>query len=643
LEQSLISLIEQGKRNFAINLASVDYLYSDSINKFINLNHKVLNVYGRLALLAPNASLTQILQRAGIQNFLKIYKNEEELKKSSEDIIQQTSTFSVKDIQSFKPAEQKPVSEYEDFRAEIGRAIKAEPPEEKIVEDFAAPPEAVYTPPPQPRMRPQPPQVEDEPLIFEPPQPAVQPTAKFTPEFREPPPQPFRGFTEPPLPPPPRPLFDQFPKAPFPSFDEDLPPLPVKEPPRYAPMPEVSIQPPPPPSRYSPIPEASVQPPPPSRYAPIPEVSVQPPPPPSAQKEIRPLKRPQERDRFIEEEYEVKKKKFPKAAVLIPLLLIIIGGGGYYLYNSYLKQVITPPPSTEIQKPVVTEPPQVQVEEKTEEIVKEETPVVTKEPAVPEKTVIEKPKPGKKVAVTPIKKRPAPTPVKPVQTIVQPKPAEPEAKPEVKEPTPAAVETEPAPKPVVNNKLTISSYPLDATVSLNGKEAGQTPYTFDNPGMGYLEISVEKDGYIAKKMGVQYSGGEVKKHFVLAKAPTPPKPAPTPSVTRPSEPNQITAVKPAPTPETQKPEPETSEDAFEPTPTAPVSSGDTGPATIFISSLPPMADVYMDGKLIGKTNIAELKIAAGTHTMKFVKADKMLEKQMTFTAGKNPSQLIRLK
>jgi hypothetical protein len=56
-----------------------------------------------------------------------------------------------------------------------------------------------------------------------------------------------------------------------------------------------------------------------------------------------------------------------------------------------------------------------------------------------------------------------------------------------------------------------------------------------------------------------------------------------------------------------------------------------------------MADVFMDGVKIGKTNIAELKVKVGTHEMKFSKEGKELVKTMTFTEGKNPSQLIRLK
>ncbi|MFW6209856.1 MAG: PEGA domain-containing protein, partial [Spirochaetota bacterium] len=66
------------------------------------------------------------------------------------------------------------------------------------------------------------------------------------------------------------------------------------------------------------------------------------------------------------------------------------------------------------------------------------------------------------------------------------------------------------------------------------------------------------------------------------------------------------------------------------------------PGSIFIASIPPVADVYMDGKMIGKTNIAELKVVSGKHTMKFVKGAKEVTREMTFQPGKNPSQMIRI-
>jgi hypothetical protein len=140
-------------------------------------------------------------------------------------------------------------------------------------------------------------------------------------------------------------------------------------------------------------------------------------------------------------------------------------------------------------------------------------------------------------------------------------------------------------------------------------------------------------------MDFEFTGGIVKKHFVLIKkrASVTPKPKPKPE----PKPIPTPVVKPTPTPEptpTPTVEPEPEKPVEKPTVTA-----GGAPGTIFISSLPPMADVYMDGKKIGKTNIDKLKIKSGTHTMKFVKGSKEVTKQMTFTAGENPSQLVRLK
>ena len=122
-------------------------------------------------------------------------------------------------------------------------------------------------------------------------------------------------------------------------------------------------------------------------------------------------------------------------------------------------------------------------------------------------------------------------------------------------------------------------------------------------------------------------------------------PAPSSSVvdlTEPAEPAPkavASAPAPAPAPKVSLPPPEPAAPALEP---APSSSG-AETASIFLSSIPPVADVYMDGKLIGKTNIVPINLLSGTHTMRFVKGDKELTKQMTFQPGKNASQFIMLK
>ena len=50
----------------------------------------------------------------------------------------------------------------------------------------------------------------------------------------------------------------------------------------------------------------------------------------------------------------------------------------------------------------------------------------------------------------------------------------------------------------------------------------------------------------------------------------------------------------------------------------------------------------MDGQLIGKTNVEELKVRSGTHNMRFVKGGKEVSKSMTFQPGKNASQMVRI-
>ncbi len=594
LEQKVSSLIERGKRNFAINLAKVDYLYSDSINKFINLNHKVLNVYGRLALLSPSGQVQQILQRAGIQNFLKIYGSFEELKRASDEIISQTSSINVQDVQQYtQQPEKPPVSEFEDFRSEIGKAIEATPHEEESVDNLAQT-DSAFVPQEQ----------TFGPVVEEIQTPDFSSTAPpfndvpFSPNFSPaaPPPQ---DFAQPSMPPPP-PLsadFDYSQMPSIPSFDTPPSSQPQFATPEY---PGVTQSP------GAPAEFEQAQPP-----------AAPPPPPPLPGKPPRPQERPfdtlSEEDRFDDEEFE--KKKFPIAAVLIPLILLMVISGGVYLFLfGPFKSTLGQKPVT-VEKEVSQEIPQIAVKEEPEE--EAIIPETVEEPEIT-------PEPVKKIAKTPVKKK------------VTPKP-----RPKPKKTTPKKTVT----KPAVTSKIVITSIPPSATVSANGKTLGKTPYTWSNPSVyGMVSISVDKSGYKTKKMNVEFTGGTVNKHFELERKPveTKPKPKPKPVVTPTPKPTTTakptTTVSTTPTPKpvtTLRPKPIT-------TPTPSATSGGT-PASIFISSLPPMADVYMDGKKIGKTNIAELKISTGKHTMRFVKGAKELTKTMTFTSGKNPSQLIRLK
>lgn len=66
-------------------------------------------------------------------------------------------------------------------------------------------------------------------------------------------------------------------------------------------------------------------------------------------------------------------------------------------------------------------------------------------------------------------------------------------------------------------------------------------------------------------------------------------------------------------------------------------------AQIFIASLPPVADVYMDGEYVGKTNITKMNVKPGAHKMKFVKNAKAREVEMEFKDGLNRSKFVNIK
>ena len=572
IEQKIDSMIGEGKRNFAINLESVDYLYSDSINKFINLNHRILNVYGRLALLSPGTQVSQILKRAGVQNFLKIYPSSEDLRQASDEIIQQTTALNINEIKKMQPEPQDSMSEFEDFRSEIGKAIDPTTPNHMGVSPETTQP---YSPTfdalPTPNFSSPTP-----PPVFSPPTAAPGSPAQ-TPQFQD-----FGNVA----PPPPPPKFDQS-QFSIPNFETPPPSQPhFQQPP----------QPKAPQFQQPPMPEYKPE---------TPQVDFELD---SKQKKTKPARV----DRYddFEDEFDTTKKKFPIAMVVFPLLMIIILGLGigYFTMFNPFKSTSTQQADKITPKPQIPQIP---------DITESEAKVAAKDSLSSKESEKMEEKTPQKEVVKPT------TPVKRVRRTKKPK---------RRATTPARV-AEPARKsesPKAASKIIITSYPSNAKVSANNKTLGYTPYTWDEPSVyGIVTVTVEKDGYSPNKSNFEFAGGTVKKHIELTRkvVKITPRPTPTPKPT----PRPTPTPKPTPRP-TPRPAPK---------PAPVVSSAESG--TIFISSLPPMAEVFMDGQKIGKTNIAELKITAGSHRMKFVKGAKTLTKQMTFISGKNPSQLVRLK
>ncbi len=186
-----------------------------------------------------------------------------------------------------------------------------------------------------------------------------------------------------------------------------------------------------------------------------------------------------------------------------------------------------------------------------------------------------------------------------------------------------------------SNKIIVTSDPSGALISTNGKTLGRTPFTWHNPAVyGMMVFTLEKYGYIRLRQKVEFTGGTLRSDFVLTEVQaggreaTPvlqeqiPQPAPQNRVIEP-----VVAPPPVPvSPAQAKP---------------PIPRGPQG--VIFISSLPPNADVYLNGRWLGITNTTDLTISAGTHQVTLVKDGKQLVTTLTVAAGKNPSQVLRFR
>jgi len=511
LKQTMESMIAAGRRNISVDLSLLDYLYSDAINALVVMNKRMLDVFGRLSLLAPQPPVMEILKKGGIQNILKIFTDEAEIVQLSQQMTGQPMAAPAPAAQVPPP---QPQSEFDDLRSEIGSAFE-QGPDATAMPGMPAAATKQYAPQPaMPQQRPQfaPPARRPS---FAPPPPAAGGAPRYAPPPRgfEPQRPPARAFT----PPPPKPA-----PAPLAHGGETR--------------------------RMPPVPEAPVA------LRPHVEPVAEPQPEEDLEKIEASLERKMPAPGKHKPEIEAAEAA-PKKRSLVPMLvalvvLIVAGAGGYYSYITYFqKTTATPTPA-----PAPSETP---------------APAI---PQLPVETTNEAPAPAAS-AVAPVAEAPA---LKPV--VKTPEPIKVKKQPAVTVPVPKRIVTPVvvAPKPFVREPIPTK------------------PVVVERPRVEEPEpVETPKPAPV-----------------VAAPEPTQEAPAPTP------------APAPAPAP------------AAEP-------AAGSGEATIFIGTLPPLADVYMDGKYIGKSS-TELKVTPGTHTLRFVKADKEFSKQFTFQAGKNPGTFVKL-
>jgi hypothetical protein len=360
---------------------------------------------------------------------------------------------------------------------------------------------------------------------------------------------------------------------------------------------------------------------------------------------------------FAREEEDLGEPKKGSAipALITIIIVLLLGAGGYFAYITFIKggQKAAIAPSAVSQ-------PQEQIPE-----VSQPAASGAEQPAAPSAAVPPVAEPGASASAAASQKvqTPPSATAKAVEETVE-KPARKDKIKSLtkKEKAAAFASPEPARKPAREEssgtsagKITITSNPSGASVKVDDKVIGVTPYVWNKPGVyGEVMITLSKSGYKDGVKTIEFTGTNVSEWFKLEKeeAPVIAKPAPSaapkapepePSVAE--EPPAPPPPKPAPAPRAVAPAPAPEEPAEAPAPApAPrAAAASAEPATVFIASIPPVADVYMDGKLIGKTNISKLNVTAGAHSMRFVKGTQDVSKDMTFKSGDNPSQLVNLK
>jgi PEGA domain/Protein kinase domain len=153
---------------------------------------------------------------------------------------------------------------------------------------------------------------------------------------------------------------------------------------------------------------------------------------------------------------------------------------------------------------------------------------------------------------------------------------------------PAAKVSPPAPQPPAepeSGRLLVRSTPGNASVSIDGHDAGRTPATVRDLAFGAHHVRVTRDGYAAldRRVVVTASRPATSIDFELVR--------------------EKAAV----------PEPRRAPAAAPPVPSA---SAATGPGPLRVESRPAGASVYLDGRLVGVTPLSLPAVPAGDHTIR---------------------------
>ena len=120
LEAKATEISKSGAKYISIDLSSLDYIYSDSINKFIGINRSFISVLGKLALIAPHQKVFEILCRAGADKQMNIVRSFEELQTLSDTLAENSV------VEAPKSAFEKPksVDDFSDLKQTLSDTLK---------------------------------------------------------------------------------------------------------------------------------------------------------------------------------------------------------------------------------------------------------------------------------------------------------------------------------------------------------------------------------------------------------------------------------------------------------------------------------------------------------------------------------------
>ncbi len=628
LKNTIRFLIENDMRNIVIDLGNLEYIYSDTINAFIASNRQMLEVSGRIAILSEHPKVQDILKRAGLDNIMRIYRSEAEMVADSKEILRQTSSYRIEELQKisnqdFPAVPQEPKSEFDDFRDEMGEQLGTKienneyPNYQYGAQPASPPPQQNFSSPPQPA--PEPPAYSQPPMGGNFDYPTVQlPIGQYgdmargdagmesddedsrqrrSPNDRLRSPNARKG---------------QGRRVGGRENVPDTQPLIYQEEaysqsggPSEPPAPVFSDQP------YSSAGYAGAS------------------------------QMPTGRQPVLVEE-----KSFPWKGLLFILVFLAAGGGLVYYINQSVGELPKPRIATESPVPtpaVEPVPPTVAAQPEKVPDLSAQTEKAPPAPPAPAPRVEQvKPRPAPKPAPTP---RPAPTQETRVSRLEKPAPAP--------KPTPAPRVTTPAPAAPRAGNIRITSEPPGAEVLVNFSKKGETPLDVDlinnsnkiivrMPGFEKFETTISKNTS-ENELNVKLEReGDVATPEVVQppRQVTPPSPPQPPAPPPPPPPPPVAVQKPTPkAPEPKPPAPEPTvvrrPDPPAPAPVVPFTPGSGPPGEIFLSSSPARADIIVNGRNTGKKTPAKLELPSGAHQIRMVKDGQVASVEHKVNEGKN--------